>query len=102
MVWETILTVNDELETRLEIEHVEDVLINQRVVYDDEWYAIYERRDKDYRPNDIYNTPTHQHANTRLDPHVKEAERMLRKMSQFNRLRRSYLLFRDWMKRRPW
>jgi hypothetical protein len=82
-----------------DFEHVEDCLINKRVVYGDEWDQLWgQLGDDDWIPGSIVNLPVITQANGQ----TAIGTRLLRKISEVNRLRQSYLSLRDWMKRRPW
>jgi hypothetical protein len=94
----SLLSKADELEERLDEEHVEDVLINKRVVFDDERWEIYnELRNEGYDPAKGFDIPMFAGSGRQIT-----LEPYLRKISQVNRRRRNYLLLRDWSKRRPW
>jgi hypothetical protein len=63
-------------------------------------YGIFELlRNEDYIPSDVFDLPAN--ADDGSDP-LPGMESNLRKIAQINRLRQSYLVLRDWMKRRPW
>jgi len=78
------------------VEHVEDVLIDRRVVIEDEeWqaYRVLIQEGLSYTPEDLEN----------LD--LTEQELImprLQKIGQINRFRRNHLLLKDWNKKRPW
>ncbi|KAI6713991.1 hypothetical protein JHW43_003421 [Diplocarpon mali] len=85
-----------EFERRLDSEHVEDVLINKRIVVADEWYDIFEAlQDEDYAPTDVQNWPMF-----KRDPF--NLEMRIARMSEINRLRRNLLLLKNWNRKRPW
>jgi hypothetical protein len=99
-LWSALLQYSDRFERYLDIEHVEDVMINKRVVYDDEWSQIFDLLiSEGYYPAEILLQPAY--IGDGSDP-LLGIESILRKISQINRLRQSYLVLRDWMKRRPW
>jgi hypothetical protein len=75
-------------------------LINKRIVPEDEWSQIFDLLIQDgYFPADVLELPAYNGLGE--DP-LPGIESILRKISQINRLRQSYLVLRDWMKRRPW
>lgn len=99
ILWASLSEAADKFERYMDLEHVEDVLINKRIVYDDEWSQIFDLlTDEDYVP-DVFDLPAI--ADVGSDP-LPGMESNLRKIAQINRLRQSYLVLRDWMKRRPW
>lgn len=101
-LFSSLLGLADRFEKFLDLEHVEDVLINKRVVVDDEWAQIHDLLDDDdqftYMPRDVMFLQAYQSNEDRLP----DVQRVLIKTSEINRLRQSYLCLRDWMKRRPW
>jgi len=82
----------------MDVEHVEDVLIERRVVVPDEEYELAELLKKNGR---FFTTNL-------IDDMVDEAADQdlvtprLRKIEQVNRFRRNHLLLKDWNKKRPW
>lgn len=53
-----LLRESESFETDLDVEHVEDVLIEKRIVYNDEWYHTYRLlRHGDYNPLEVGNLP---------------------------------------------
>ena len=100
ILWASLSEAADKFERYMDLEHVEDVLINKRIVCDDEWSQIFDLlRNEDYIPSDVFDLPAN--ADDGSDP-LPDMESNLRKIAQINRLRQSYLVLRDWMKRRPW
>jgi hypothetical protein len=78
---------------------VEDHLINKRIVYGDERAQLIEAlKDPDWIPANIADLP----AISGDDMNPNGVPLILGKISEVNRLRQSYLVLRDWMKRRPW
>jgi hypothetical protein len=78
------------------VEHVEDVLIDRRVVIEDEEWQTYQvliQEGLAYDPEDLENLD--------LADQDLIAPR-LRKISQINRYRRNHHLLKDWSKKRPW
>lgn len=71
-------------------------LKNKRVVVKDENFASFNVVHKDgYTLDTIYEL-------TDQDDNMFEWQKRLRQISQVNRVRRNYLLLRDWSKKRPW
>lgn len=102
LLWITLLERWFSFESNNDFEHVEDDLINKRVVLDDEEYLIQTELGRwNYAPEDI-----DRHRLFRPTEHSTEATihlwRLMRKISEVGRLRRANLLIRDWSKKRPW
>jgi hypothetical protein len=92
MLWAHLLQHADEWEERMDAEHVEDMLIDKRVVLRDEWYELDKLLDSTSRQPDISKMPTSENTLYQVLPEI----------SRVNRHRRNFLLLRDWSKRRPW
>ena len=88
-----LLRKGEDFEERMDMEHVEDCLINKRVVHDDEWYITNEMHLPGFRLEWLTEFAGH-------TPSLLFG--LLKKISQVNRQRRNYLLLRDWNKRRTW
>lgn len=97
-LWSALLSKATEFEDASDINHVEDVLVAKRVLYDDEWSTVYHvLRDSEHDPEEYFAT---------RDSKLMRGERDMRitisKISQINRLRRNKLLLIDWNNSRPW
>jgi hypothetical protein len=102
LLWASLSQATDKFERYTDLEHVEDVLVNSRVVYDDEWSQIFDLlRQEEFHPSDAFDLPAYTDYESSKDS-LRGMEKTLRKIAQINRLRQSYLCLRDWMKRRPW
>lgn len=89
-------------EDQLAEEHIEDYLINKRVVLGDEKFYLAGLLESDAEGDHIFN-PSELPGIPNMQ---KELETiyypMLRKISVANMNRHNFLLLRDWSKRRPW
>jgi len=88
----------------MHIEHVEDTLIEQKIVHGHEAYDLYRavfendtRNGRDWNPRIAYRNPGLYQLY-----HDEYIYDIVRKIQEINRRRRNYLLLWDWMKRRPW
>ncbi|KAE8442693.1 hypothetical protein EG329_002938 [Mollisiaceae sp. DMI_Dod_QoI] len=96
-LWGAILKKSADFNKASDVAHVEDVLVEKRVVVDDEWYAMHEAlMDPGYNPRDFLYKDTGEEGR---DQYVLE---VLQKMSEVNRLRRNKLLLTDWNSTKPW
>src|ERR1700709_2538155 len=97
MLWAHLLFHGDNFERRMDVEHIEDCLIEQRVVIPDEFWEV---------SNWMQGTHGVQIPNPYGVPAEivweNEVFTVLRKIAEVNRCRRNYLLLRDWSKKRPW
>lgn len=85
-----LLEQAEDFEDALDVEHVEDILINKRIVLDDEQYQLYHEFRRNNCVPHLNAMPLSQgDGQWLLAPH-------LRKISQYNRHRRNFLLLRDW------
>ena len=96
MLWASLLHCADDFESRMDREHVEDCLINKRVVVHDEKWTLINRLDEYYTPADVNEMFAYPDQIDRI------VHPYLRKISEINGQRRNYLLLGDWSKRRPW
>jgi hypothetical protein len=92
MLWSILVVHAWDFEIRMDFEHVEDILIDKRVVVVDEHYELDVLIDGSSRPVDLRPMEFSQDS----------MEDLLDEISRVNRHRRNYLLLRDWSKRRPW
>lgn len=76
----------------MDVEHIEDVMIDKRIVGRDERYELDKILDGTSRRPDISQMPAD------LSPVLE----VLSEVSRLNRSRRNFLLLRDWSKKRPW
>lgn len=77
-------------------EHVEDTLIEKRVVVHDEHahvseYLLRQGRGVQQDPEEMY-----------PDSDIDRIVPLLRRIGEINQRRRSYLLLKDWSYKRPW
>ncbi|RDL34666.1 uncharacterized protein BP5553_07794 [Venustampulla echinocandica] len=95
-LWSLLLNLNGDLEHKLRREHVEDVLINKRVVVEDEWCAVHDALidENQYSANKFVSQLDRDYQNS-IEP-------ILSKIGQINCMRRNYLLLRNWNHKRPW
>lgn len=97
-LWSALLSKAVQFEQVSDVDHVEDILVSKRVVYDDEWYAVHLLlNDPDYNPDDEL-----LRADPTLEAQELKAEVVIKKTSKVNRLRRNKLLLTDWNNSRPW
>ncbi|TAQ89222.1 hypothetical protein B7494_g2435 [Chlorociboria aeruginascens] len=91
-----LLVASDEFERRLTLEHVEDCLLNKRIVVEDEAYML---NDLIYDPQESY-TSISDHGDLYDDVRERYVTRVARSITSINLQRRNFLLLRDWSKLR--
>jgi hypothetical protein len=100
-MWADLWKWSERFERAQDSEHVEDCLINKRIVFPDELSELIDQvrqNDEDWLPVNVLDLP----AFGKAADYEDTLDVTLTKLSQVNRLRQSYLALRDWMKRRPW
>ena len=96
MLWAHLLFHGDEFERRMDVEHVEDCLIENRVVVRDEFWDLSQwmKGSGGLHVPDV--------SGMYEDDISENVIHVVRKISEVNRSRRNYLLLRDWDHKRPW
>lgn len=92
-----MLRLAEEFDCLDDKEHVEDILIEKRVVVRDEWWEL----SNWMKHTDGMNFLTRKKEG-RGEREFSHVTTLLSMMSQVNRCRRNYRLLRDWSKKRSW
>lgn len=99
MLWAYIICDADDFEDRMLTEHVEDVLIEKRVVLHDEPWTLARYLYEKYREP---NRKLPELSDLLPTQETDKVLAKIRRIGEVNRTRRNYLLLTDWCNKRPW